>query len=227
VKVRTTRQTLRKHRALQTDAPTLRPRSTRSRKRNREVVGEFVARGIMSAGYRLILAKGYDSTSVEEIADAVGIAKGTIYLYYRSKREICRAVLLSALATLFDETARKMQAARDVRQALSIFVKTHCEWCESHRELILITPALPRGGMRTDPEFARLHAQQLEVLSAALIGGVRDGVLRDIDTARTAALIFQVPAGLYREGLFSGRGTHPEDVDNAVEVIWRGIAAPR
>lgn len=43
---------------------------------------------IMDAAARLFTDKGYDSTSTNDILDAVGIARGTLYHHFKSKEDI-------------------------------------------------------------------------------------------------------------------------------------------
>ncbi len=45
-------------------------------------------RRIVEAATELFLRQGYRKTSVEEIAEASGVAKGTVYLYFKNKTEI-------------------------------------------------------------------------------------------------------------------------------------------
>lgn len=48
---------------------------------------------IMDAAWELFNAKGYEQTSVNDILQKVGIAKGTFYYYFKSKDEILDAVI--------------------------------------------------------------------------------------------------------------------------------------
>lgn len=48
---------------------------------------------IVDATGRLFWAKGYDKCTVNDILDAVGIAKGTFYYYFKSKEEVLDAIL--------------------------------------------------------------------------------------------------------------------------------------
>jgi len=43
---------------------------------------------ILDAAQHLFFRKGYDETSIQEIIDAVGIAKGTFYHHFESKQEL-------------------------------------------------------------------------------------------------------------------------------------------
>jgi AcrR family transcriptional regulator len=47
---------------------------------------------LMNAAQRLFLRHGIDATTIEQITDGAGVAKGTFYLYFSSKEEI-RAAL--------------------------------------------------------------------------------------------------------------------------------------
>ena len=43
---------------------------------------------VMDAAEELFESKGYEATTVDEIAYNTGISKATVYAYYRSKEEI-------------------------------------------------------------------------------------------------------------------------------------------
>jgi AcrR family transcriptional regulator len=47
---------------------------------------------ILAAAFTLFSRYGYRRTSIEEVARTAGIAKGTVYLYFRTKEEIFRAL---------------------------------------------------------------------------------------------------------------------------------------
>lgn len=48
---------------------------------------------IVEAAKRLFNSKGYDATSMQDVMEDVGIAKGTIYHYFKSKDELLQAVV--------------------------------------------------------------------------------------------------------------------------------------
>jgi AcrR family transcriptional regulator len=59
----------------------------------KEVVAAFRTREILAAARRLMEQKGADALIMDEIAQAAGVAKGTIYLYFQSKDELIQALL--------------------------------------------------------------------------------------------------------------------------------------
>lgn len=55
---------------------------------NRQISAMETRKKILNAGRKIICEKGLGSTSVEEITEAAGVAKGTFYTYFRRKEEI-------------------------------------------------------------------------------------------------------------------------------------------
>jgi AcrR family transcriptional regulator len=59
----------------------------------KEVVAAFRTREILDAARRLMEQNGVDNLTMDEIAQAAGVAKGTIYLYFQGKDELIQALL--------------------------------------------------------------------------------------------------------------------------------------
>ncbi len=55
---------------------------------------------------RLIVEKGYDTISVQDITDAADVARTTFYLHYHDKEDL----LLSSMEEIYDELAERMGA---------------------------------------------------------------------------------------------------------------------
>ncbi|MCR5228114.1 MAG: TetR/AcrR family transcriptional regulator [Eubacterium sp.] len=65
---------------------------------------------LVEAARNLFSIKGYDGTSVDEIAEAVGVKGPTIYKYFKNKEDLLKAVIDCAE----DEYMRGMEVARDI-----------------------------------------------------------------------------------------------------------------
>lgn len=55
--------------------------------------GEKRRRELLQIAYGMFLTQGYENTSVDEIIEAAGIAKGTYYYYFKSKEQMLEAVI--------------------------------------------------------------------------------------------------------------------------------------
>ena len=47
---------------------------------------------IVAAALRVFAEKGYHEATMEDVADRLGVSEGTIYLYFKSKRELFKAI---------------------------------------------------------------------------------------------------------------------------------------
>ena len=62
-------------------------------KTKKDVVTEFRTSAILSAAHRVFAEKGFHEATIDEVAKAAKVAKGTVYLYYRSKHDLYWAAL--------------------------------------------------------------------------------------------------------------------------------------
>jgi AcrR family transcriptional regulator len=86
---------------------------------------ERIREALLEKAKELISRHGLKKTTVEELADAAGIAKGTFYHFFGSKEELCFALMGKEEAVrerLFDEILKKNPAPRDVLRALFNFI---------------------------------------------------------------------------------------------------------
>lgn len=72
--------------------------------------GEKRKQELLRIAYRLILSKGYEETSIDEIIAEAQIAKGTFYYHFKSKEEMLEA-LINQMITEQSERARQFLAA--------------------------------------------------------------------------------------------------------------------
>jgi AcrR family transcriptional regulator len=102
----------------------------------REKKREATRQDILRAAGRLFAARGFDATSVEDIAEAADVAKGTFYYNFQSKEEVVIALRISADD---DAVARAQNALiAGKASALEILERLICEatqWSDDNPEL--------------------------------------------------------------------------------------------
>ena len=81
-------------------------------------------RDILNAAFDEFSSRGYEATRLDDVAQRAGIAKGTVYLYFKNKETLFRAVLRSQITHVlndFEEFARSSSASPEdmVRELLS------------------------------------------------------------------------------------------------------------
>src|SRR5580700_3512908 len=104
----------------------------------KEIVSEFRRSGILKAARKVFARHGYDGATMDDVAEACSIAKGTLYLYFKSKRQIYLGVLKEDLHSLSEATRRAIEAAPSPEARIRAFIATRFEFCERHRDFFRI-----------------------------------------------------------------------------------------
>src|SRR5579862_4294626 len=94
--------------------------SLMARRARKELLGEWRHHEILEAARHIFARLGYAATNVEDIAKEAGMAKGTVYLYFKSKEEVFGAVLASDLESLVSRTIEGMSATTAFEDRLTV-----------------------------------------------------------------------------------------------------------
>ncbi len=153
---------------------------------------------ILRQATRLFAAQGYDGTSVQELADAVGIRKPSLLYHFESKEALRQAVLDEVLArwndvipTILFKAAGDAQFEALMEAITSFFVE------DADRARLLLREAIDRP----DDLRTRLTAHVrpwIAVVAEQLERGKKRGVVRaDVDTeAYATVVVSMVVAGV-------------------------------
>lgn len=183
---------------------------------------------LLRAAVRVFGEFGFDAATMERIAHEADVAKGTTYLYYRSKQSIYDAALAGGLAELDARTQAAMDPATDLREAITAFVTTRAEYFAEHRDFFrMYVGAIARHitGARSKPsELASLVDRQTRRLEQAIARAIARREIRRVDPAATALAIFDITRGLVaRRIAMSGTRGLAEDVQFLSDLIWTGL----
>lgn len=66
---------------------------------------------ITAAAFAAFAEKGFTATKVEEVARRAGVSKGLLYLYFKTKEELFKAVIRSVVAPRIDELTRTLDSS--------------------------------------------------------------------------------------------------------------------
>src|SRR5260221_12614826 len=100
----------------------------------KDVVTEFREAEIQKAAREVFARRGFADASMEEIAQAAGLAKGTLYLYYESKRELYAAALRAGLVELCEALERAVAAAPPLPCRLTPYVRAKSAHFAEHTD---------------------------------------------------------------------------------------------
>jgi TetR/AcrR family transcriptional regulator len=66
---------------------------------------------VLSAALDLFVEHGFASTRLEDVAARAGVSKGTLYLYFKNKEELFKAVVRESIVPLIEEFADEIKVS--------------------------------------------------------------------------------------------------------------------
>jgi AcrR family transcriptional regulator len=124
---------------------------------------------VLAAARALFAQRGYGAVTMDEVADAVGVTKPLLYIYFGNKERLYLACMEPAAEELREAVASAVAQAERPADALEPGVRAFFSFVDRDRDAwrVLFDETLPAGG-----EVARRVAEQraeLEALVARLV----------------------------------------------------------
>lgn len=88
-------------------------------------VGEERRRAVVLAAARLFRDRGYERTSVRELAEAVGLKSGSLFHHFRTKEDILVAVMSNGIQSVIDTGEAVLRETSDPRRRLERLFRLH------------------------------------------------------------------------------------------------------
>jgi TetR/AcrR family transcriptional regulator len=166
----------------------------------------------------------FDDVTMDEIAEATGVPRATLYYHFRSKEQ----VLAFLLTAMLDDIALRVEAAAvsetDIQSRMANVVRAQLEAMAANPATTqLLVANLGRAGKLPDIA-AGIDRAFRDPVQRLVTEGIATGAIREVDPDMTATAIFGAVTvvGLYTLMLHGHL-----DVDQAVDgllVLWGGLA---
>ena len=162
---------------------------------------------IIAVAARLFKEKGYRATTLEDIAAAVGMLKGSLYYYIRSKEELLYLVVRDPIRQAYNKLEEIVTSQAPVHVKIAQAIANHMMLFHQHYPHIAVylhdyhhlMQQLQKNIIETPKHYQRLWATLLQQ-------GVDTGELRpDLDVKVTGYAILGMCNWVYR--WYNPRGT--------------------
>ena len=183
---------------------------------------------ILEKARDLFWEKGYEGTSLKDIANACGFENTNVYYYYKNKEDILFETLRIELDTLVDDTKQlEGNIEKSPVAKLQAFIYTEVKKHLGEHRL---------QGMLTDSELSHLnpvHKRKIielrnkhdEILSQIISDGVTQGYFREIDVKLT---VYTISSAIIRSRLWfspTGRVSIQEYADFIIQFVLHALSA--
>jgi AcrR family transcriptional regulator len=197
-------------------------------RKEREV--EFRRKAIVEAAREVFSEKGYDGTTIDNVAEKAEFAKATLYKFFRTKEDLYMSVVEDVFREINDIAEKAMAENLPVRQKFALFIErliTHfVDHADFFRLLMREIGRVNMAGWKGSPH-ALIHEQLNEILAHELEKGVRQKEIRKIDARRAGQVFNHMVYAYHMNNLFFEHDEKMKKgaVEFLVSVFFDGIAA--
>jgi AcrR family transcriptional regulator len=185
---------------------------------------------IIRESSRLFLTNGFHGTSVKQITEAVGIGRGTLYWYFKSKDEILESIIykfnIEFLDGLIDAVSK---CEGNFIAKYRAFHKYATEFARDNRELGLVFNTILNEIVGTNTKAEEVvkfvYERYRSFIEDMLENGKRDGSVRkDLDSTIFAHVIIASHSGMLMQWFVSGETLDVRIFVKAFrDMILRGV----
>ncbi len=183
---------------------------------------------IIHAAKKLIIEKGYRKTSVQDITDEAGIAKGSFYTYFKSKDYLMETLLTERLGNRSESVKEIVASEGSLEDIIREYVKYYLTVSIDDAEFILVMTTMMRSVdsigevviERLEKDKARRKHEFIDILKRF---SDEIDIKEERDYERYGLLVFGMINTFYINNLFPSENRFVEtsltDVKNKISSI--------
>ena len=178
---------------------------------------------ILGHAIRHFAKRGYANTDLDAVAAEIGCAKGTLYNYFRNKRELFHAAVDQVMRKLVERAATT--SSEDLVDQLEDAVRTFLQYFHEHPEYIeLLIQERSEFRDRDNPSYFQYREARRRLWRKRYRQLIAAGRIRKIPIDRIMDVIGDCCYGTIFMNYFSNRRkTLEQQASDVLDVIFRGV----
>ena len=147
---------------------------------------------IVTAALEQFVERGFAATRLEDVARRAGVTKGTLYLYFKNKDALFKAVVRQTIVPIIAQGESTAQSfTGSARELLEQLVREY--WRLVFETSLAGIPKLMMAEAANFPQLARFYYEEVVTRGHRLLGGViergiKDGEFRPVDVPAATKL---------------------------------------
>ena len=185
---------------------------------------------ILIAAREIFAERGYNDTVMSEIAERAGIVEGSIYRYFRNKRDLLYRMAETWFEEMIADDAALLDAISGTRNKLRFIIHRHLSSIHDQPDMsrLVFQHLRPEPDYRETQLFALNRAYTARVTAVVAagkeIGDIRQGV--------SPSLVRDVIFGSIENRTWAflrNEGDYDVDAltDQVLDMVWTGMAVPQ
>jgi len=189
---------------------------------------EFKKQLIAEAAFQLFKENSFEAVTVQDIATAAEIGKGTLYQFFNNKDEILTYILAENMERLNQSIAEQCAPEENILQALDVYLTLQYRYHNQYGPLLMSLYRRRLVDAVSSEDFAVLlqkRQQKIEQVAAIIQRGIETGLLMEMDSYKMAGLLNNIIRGFCLGNLEEKPESNEESRDLALikVILSKGI----
>ncbi len=185
---------------------------------------------LLEKAIEVFAERGYQATTMDEIAERAGVSKGMLYIYFKNKEALFGAVFRWFGKMTGEMMLEAVAGVDDEAEQIRCIAATWAEVALHHRDFVPLFldfwAAASMKGMRNDyaEDLEAMYEEYRNMIIGIIEQGKSKGSFRkDVDSQAVAYLLVGGMDGIFIQSWLS----NPDNIDNlmmsATEYLLRGL----
>ena len=176
---------------------------------------------IVDCAGELFIAHGYQTTTVDAIAEGAEISKPTFFNYFSTKHAVLQSMVERMDNEFIASIAEELKEPKSTEQRLCDLMTNTADYMESHIPLMLVIIVEGLGGLAKPDEASNRLSKLNNAMAELLTKGREQG---DVDTEVDIDLQVQIVVGSYLYSLMNALTHSPKDLGSQLTKMVRQVA---
>lgn len=175
----------------------------------------------------IISRDGTSGLTMERVAAEAGVAKGTLYVYYKNKKELLESAKEASMKPMREELFAILDGSLPPDQKIHRFIERHLGYLDTNRDFFRV--------LLWDRQMVEAHLKRhqseryrsyVDRIARVLQEGTRLGLFRPLDSVKVSAMLVEADMAMIAQRLWSENpAAVEEDAELLFDMFTRGIAA--
>jgi len=188
------------------------------------MLDEYMHKKICEAASGIIVEYGIEKITMDKVAEAAGVAKGTIYNYFKDKNQL----LVTIGDTVFDPVFKRITELADLDSKalfkLEQIARIMLEAFSRHEKLFILLHEARISGILGNKKPIEKRNELISIVKKIIESGIKDGQLRASNPLIVAEVFLGMVMSINISKITTGTERPvQEDLDTVMLILTKGI----
>jgi len=188
------------------------------------VLDELMQEKICKAATEVIIEYGIEKITMDKVAEAAGVAKGTIYNYFKDKNQLLSTIGAIVFNPIFEHISKLTDSDSEALFKLEGIARIMLEAFSRYKKLFVLLHEARISGMFGDNRPLKKRTQLISIVEKIIESGVKDGKFYISNPLAVAEIFLGMVMSINISKVTTGTERPvQEDLNTVMTIFTKGI----